>query len=81
MIASCALGMQRLVVEECLKYVKRRQLLLLILIPIQVVKSAYCVRKAPTRSSRRPGQTSWNDFSRRVFSELARVGDLPDEQC
>ena len=81
MIASCALGMQRLVVEECLKCVRRfRVLLLLILMPMQVDKPAYCVRKTPTRSSRRPCQAGWNDFSRRVFPKLARVGDLPNEQ-
>jgi hypothetical protein len=80
MIASCALGMQRLVVEECLKYVRRYRVLLLIFIPMQVVKSTYCVRKAFAYSSSSPGQASRNDFSRRVFPELARVGDLSDEQ-
>ena len=33
MIASCALGMQRLVVEECLKYVRCCQLQILTLMP------------------------------------------------
>ena len=79
MIAACALGVQRLVVEECLKYVMKRLILNFSLIPNKVVKSAYRIRKASAFPSRRPGQACRNDFSRRVFPELARVSDLPDE--
>jgi alkylation response protein AidB-like acyl-CoA dehydrogenase len=64
MIAACALGMQRLVVEECLKYVNYCRVLILFLIPDKVVESAYCVRKTSTCPSRRQGQVGWNDFSR-----------------
>ena len=79
MIAACALGMQRLVVEECLKYVSYCRALILTLIPEKVVESTYCVRKAPTFPSRRQSQVSWNDFSRRILPELDRISHLPDE--
>lgn len=79
MIAACALGMQRLVVEECLKYVRRCWVLYLILIPGKVVESAYCIRKTSACPSRRPGQAGWNDFSCRVIPELDRIGHIPDE--
>lgn len=79
MIAACALGMQRLVVEECLKYVGYCPVLILMLRLEKVVESADCIRKAVTYPSRRPSQVGWNDFSRRVLPELDRISHLPDE--
>ena len=79
MIAACALGMQRLVVEECLKYVGYCPALVLSLIPGKVVKSAHRVRKASACPSSRQSQVSWNDFACRVLPELDRIGHSPDE--
>jgi alkylation response protein AidB-like acyl-CoA dehydrogenase len=83
-IVVMSLSTQRLIVEECLKWVAHctycKASLLTDGVPMQVVAAAASIRQTAELAGRCPCKTGTNDRSRRVGTELAGEHHTPDEQ-
>ncbi len=83
MILAMSLSTQRLIVEECLKYVVLSHCKPLFLtdgVLVQVVATAASFRQTAEFAGRRACETGPNDRARRVGTELAGERHTPDEQ-
>ena len=79
-----SLSTQRLIVEECLKYVTSLHCGLSFLtdgVLVQVVEPAAGIRETVELAGGRACEACPNDRARRIGTELAGECHTPDEQC